>query len=188
MKKVSKSTALTAFLVFMFITSPMTVYAIPLYSFGASAGTQTQYISARAAPGGLHSSHIQRQEGDFIGTLYVERFGRVVDVFEGETLSNMDKGAGRFSFSGLNYSNTALIGHNRGIRNGFFSFVRQLEKGDILRLDAGLTVRYYVVAGIQIVRETDFSWAADFGDTRLTLVTCVEYQRDYRRVVYAIQK
>jgi len=174
---------------FLYVTlQAVPVFAVPSYSFGRNAGGQTPYIRSRAAPGDMRVDTTYYQQGDFIGKLYIERFGRVVDIFEGETLANMDKGAGRFGFSGLNYGNTALIGHNRGVRNGFFSFVRQLEIGDILRLEAGSRVREYVVIGIRIVRETDFSWAADFGDTRLTLVTCVEYQRDYRRIVYAVQK
>jgi len=194
--------------------SAVTALAVPPYSFGANrrtqahyisaraapsdlhnfyigvrstGGLQTHYISARAAPSGLQSGGHGYQQGDLIGRLYVERLGRVVSVFEGETMRNMDFGAGRFSFSGLNFGNTALIGHNRG-SNGFFSFVRLLENGDILRLETGSVTREYVVVGTRIVGETDFSWAADFGDTRLTLVTCVEYRRAYRRILYAIAR
>ena len=98
----------------------------------------------------------------------------------------MDYGAGHFSFTGLNVGNTGLIGHNRGLRNGFFSFVRELREGDILILEAGGITRRYSVAMLYIVHESDFSPLAEFGDNRLTLVTCVEYRRNYRRIAVAV--
>ena len=100
-------------------------------------------------------------------------------------MSAMDFGAGHFSFSGLNSGNTALIGHNRGSRNGFFSFVRLLQEGDIITLEAGGITRSYAVAMVYYVDETDFSPLMQFGDNRLTLVTCREYHRAQRRIAVA---
>ena len=96
----------------------------------------------------------------------------------------MDSGAGHFSFAGLNVGNTALIWHNRGSA-GFFSFVRLLRAGDIIVLDMGGIVRTYAVSFASIVYETDFSYLQQFGTNRLTLVTCVEYVRNQRRIVVA---
>jgi len=99
----------------------------------------------------------------------------------------MDFGAAHFSFTGLHYGNVGLIGHNRGRRNGFFSFVRLLQYCDIVRLDVGGGVRTFEVFMKTIVDETDFSPLQQFGDNRLTLVTCVEYVRNQRRVVSLIE-
>jgi len=124
--------------------------------------------------------------GDVIGRLTVERLGRTINVIGGATMRAMDFGAGHFSFTGLNTGNTGLVGHNRGRTNGFFSFVRGLREGDILTLDAGGIVRRYSVTTVFHVDATDFSPLMQFGDNRLTLVTCVEYQRDRRRIAVAI--
>ena len=99
-------------------------------------------------------------------------------------MSAMDFGGGHFSFSGLNSGNTALIGHNRGSA-GFFSFVRLLHEGDIITLEAGGVTRSYAVAMVYYVDETDFSSLLQFGDHRLTLVTCREYHRTQRRIAVA---
>ena len=198
------------------IASPITTTPPPTpmpYSFGVSPNSQQVYISPRdSAPRhSLNTAAVNtslnvvqavqmtqpqataRQvgthglsQGDFIGRLHVPRLGRTINIFEGETMANMDFGAGRFSFSGLNYGNTALIGHNRGRTNGFFDFVRHLREGDTLRLETDWGTREYVVVDMLIVRENDFSWAMDFFDTRLSLVTCVEYRAAYRRVAVAI--
>ena len=101
-------------------------------------------------------------------------------------MSAMDFGAGWFSFSGLNTGNTALIGHNRGTRNGFFSFVRHLQEGDIITLEAGGVTRSYAVTMIYYIEETDFTPLLQFGDDRLTLITCREYFQTQRRIAIAI--
>jgi LPXTG-site transpeptidase (sortase) family protein len=123
--------------------------------------------------------------GDRIGVLTVERLGRRINVIAGATMSAMNIGGGHFSFSGLNSGNTALIGHNRGSTNGFFSFVRLLREGDIITLEAGGIVRSYAVAMVYYVEESDFSPLMQFGDDRLTLVTCREYFRSQRRIAVA---
>ena len=125
--------------------------------------------------------------GDTIGILTVERLGRTVSVIAGATMSAMDYGAAHFSFTGLNRGNTALIGHNRGRSNGFFDFVRHLREGDILALEAGGVTRRYAVTMMYVIDYTDFSPLAQFGDNRLTLITCVEYRQTKRRVAAAVE-
>ena len=124
--------------------------------------------------------------GEVIGVLHVERLGRRVNIIAGATMSAMDFGAGHFSFSGLNYGNTALIGHNRGRTNGFFDFVRHLQEGDILTLEANGITRRYAVTNMFAIDYTDFSPLMQFQDHRLTLVTCWEYRQTQRRVAVAI--
>ncbi|MCL2379140.1 MAG: sortase, partial [Defluviitaleaceae bacterium] len=150
-------------------------------------------VAARDAPAmhfnnGSHNTTASHNYnyGDVIGRLTVERLGRTINVIGGATMRAMDFGAGHFSFTGLNTGNTGLIGHNRGNTNGFFSFVRGLREGDILTLEAGGIVRRYSVTMLFIVDDTDFSPLMQFGDNRLTLVTCVEYQRNRRRIAVAI--
>ena len=160
----------------------------PPYAFGG--GERAIHINDNAATNGTNPTHVNTapqgyEYGSFLGVLTVERLGRTVNVYGGATMESMDFGAGHFSFTGLNVGNTALIGHNRGARNGFFSFVRLLREGDILILDMGGIVRSYKVTMTSIVYETDFSYLQQFGINRLTLVTCLEYVRNQRRIVVA---
>jgi len=147
-------------------------------------------VSVRASPAGHFqpgsgsASGHSYNYGDTIGVLMVERLNRRVNVIAGATMSAMDFGGGHFSFSGLNSGNTALIGHNRGSA-GFFSFVRLLREGDIITLEAGGVTRSYAVAMVYYIEDTDFSPLMQFGDNRLTLVTCREYHRTQRRVAVA---
>ena len=147
-------------------------------------------MSVRASPAGHFqpgsgsASGYSYSYGDTIGVLTVERLNRRVNVIAGATMSAMDFGGGHFSFSGLNSGNTSLIGHNRGSA-GFFSFVRLLREGDIITLEAGGVTRSYAVAMVYYIEDTDFTPLMQFGDDRLTLVTCREYHRTQRRIAVA---
>ena len=169
------------------LTMPTAVYARPSYVFGG--GERAVHINEGAFTASTaqstHISTIQHgyEYGAFLGTLTVERLGRSVNIYGGATLDAMDKGAGHFSFTGLESGNVGLIGHNRGTRTGFFSFVRLLQEGDIIRLDVNGIIRTYEVHMRTVVDEVDFSPLQQFGDNRLTLVTCIEDVRNQRRIV-----
>jgi LPXTG-site transpeptidase (sortase) family protein len=184
----------------MLLGAPQTAFAssqIPRYGFGGGntdavhidtsvTTTPTRY-SHIAHGEGLTANQVQTfHDGEFIGRLTVERLNRTISVFEGESLASMEKGGGRFSFSGINHGNTAIIGHNRG-RAGYFSFVRNLREGDTITLEMGGVTRSYEVTHLYTISYTDFSPMMQFGDNRLTLITCLEYQRNMRRVAVAIE-
>ena len=167
------------------IASPVSASAFkpPPLAFGGGHNA----IHAYAAHG--HQSTYRHKYSTFLGILTIEHLNRIINVYAGATIQSMDFGAGHFSFTGLNQGNTALIGHNRharcGAQNGFFSFARLLLYGDIITLDAGGITRTYEVFMSAIICETDFTPLKQFGDNRLTLITCVEYTQNKRRAVVA---
>jgi LPXTG-site transpeptidase (sortase) family protein len=154
--------------------------SLPSYSFGRRDAESVVHLDPR-----IPNVRSFYNYSDIIGSLVVERLGRRVDVIAGATTEAMNHGAGHFSFTGLNQGNTGLVGHNRG-RNDFFDFVRHLREGDILILEVGGIVRSYVVSALYIVDETDFRPLMQFGDNRLTLITCLENQPNRRRVAVAL--
>jgi len=174
--------------------------AIPEWGFGASRSSQAVHIDdSRATENGNAPSNTNTtwhfvpsvsnstySEGDFIGTLHVERLDRTVRIYEGESMRNMDYGAGRFLFSGLHSGNMGLIGHNRGPA-GFFSFVRLLQYGDVITIETSQGMRRYSVEMMYTINESDFTSLQCFNDNRLTLITCVEYQPTRRRVAVAMR-
>ena len=107
-----------------------------------------------------------------IGTLYVELTGKTIKVFEGESLDNLKKGAGHFNSTSAWDGNCALAGHNRG-SSAYFSFVKDLENGDILIYTTKYGTRSYEVYSKTKINEYDnlpLSWSAD---NILTLITFV---------------
>jgi sortase A len=119
-----------------------------------------------------------------IGTLYVARTGKTIKVYEGEDLANLKIGAGHFASTSAWDGNVALAGHNRG-SYPYFSFVKDLESGDILTYTTKYGTRTYEVYSKVQISEYDnlpLSWS----DTNiLTLITCVADVPELRYCVQA---
>lgn len=163
--------------------------SVPSNSFGANESSIHFNVNVSGIASGIHFNNVARQyqDGEFLGTLTIHKQNRIINIYEGESMASMDKGGGRFSFGGLNYGNTSIIGHNRGRTNGFFIFVKDLEEGDLLTLEAGGVIRTYAVTMVYTVSENDFSPLMQFSDNRLTLVTCVENVQHLRRIAVAVE-
>ena len=169
---------------------------MPNYGFGAqndnAVHMNTSATSSNASNQAIHMNIgvVAGQEtlknSEQIGTLIIPS-GANIGVYSGESMLSMDKGAGHFSNTGLNNGNTALIGHNRGRSNGYFVFVKDLQIGEKLTLEANDITKTYVVSQTHKVHATQTELLMQFGDSRLTLVTCWEGEKDYRRVVIAIE-
>jgi len=108
-----------------------------------------------------------------IGTLFVERFGRTIQVFHGETMENMNRGAGNFTSTSAWDGNVAMAAHNRGSA-GFFSFVQELRVGDRITYTTLYGSRTYEVFRREQINEYDHSILRWSAENILTLVTCVE--------------
>ena len=172
------------------VLQPSDFLQVPNNPFGGSPRSQDiHFVTTPIISQNTQSHFVQIEnrfnQGDRIGTLYIHRLNRTIRVFEGESMRNMDFGAGRFTHSGFNHLNTVLIGHNRGRTNGFFDFVRLLQPGDTISLNLDGHYRKFKVSHEVIVHETDMSLLYHKGDDRLTLVTCVEYRNRYRRIAIA---
>jgi LPXTG-site transpeptidase (sortase) family protein len=173
---------------------------MPSYGFGAAANNDTAiHIDMDVNTFGnrdvihinIHIMCTSQQDipknSERIGTLTIPT-GQQIGVFGGESMQSMNKGAAHFNDTGLNFGNTALIGHNRGRSNGFFVFVKDLEIGQSLTLEANGMTKTYIVAETHKIHATETELLMHFGDSRLTLLTCWENEKDYRRVVVAYEE
>jgi len=107
-----------------------------------------------------------------IGVLYIERFKKTINVYEGEDLSNLAKGAGHFAMTSAWDGNCALAGHNRGSAP-YFSFVKDLKTGDLITYTTPYGKRTYEVYSLEQIGEYDYSKLGWSADNILTLITCV---------------
>jgi LPXTG-site transpeptidase (sortase) family protein len=197
---IQKPVGLSLFLCLLVMMSfPQNLFAaqLPAYGFGLQGNETALHLDTRGFTHTngdgqqhfnplTHDSAYSYQDGEHIGVLTVEKLNRRINIFAGSSLESMNNGGGHFNFTGLNSGNTGIVGHNRGRSNGFFIFVRNLNEGDILTLEAGGVTRSYAVTMVYTVDEMDFSPLLQYGDDRLTLVTCVENQRTLRRIAVAI--
>ena len=139
---------------------------------------QASGLEASTSTVGFNTEPLFYSDGS-IGTIFVERTGKTIKVYDGESLDNMKKGAGRFAMTSTWDGNVALCGHNRG-SSAFFSFVKDLQNGDRITYETRYGVRMYEVFIKEQIGEYDYSMLGWSVENLLTLITCVENSPDVR--------
>ncbi len=99
----------------------------------------------------------------------------------------MDKFIGHFEESQLWTGNVCLAAHNRGYENNYFSNLKDLQEGETILYYYQKSFRKYIVNKNIIIKDTDLSYIENTEDNRITLITCVENEPNYRRCVQAIE-
>lgn len=121
-----------------------------------------------------------------IGHLVVEAAGIDFPVYEGTEESSILYGAGHFDWMSAWDGNVGLAGHNRGVNNNFGE-IHNLQQGEIIKYTTIYGTRTYAVESITKIYCTDFSLLDVSTDNRISLVTCVADDADYRWVVQGVE-
>ena len=120
-----------------------------------------------------------------LGMLKVPKLGLNVKVYEGE--NNLEKGVGHFTDTAVFTGNVAIAGHNRGV-NSYFGEIHNLKTGDEIIYTTKLGTKKYAVTNVRKINAADFSFLRETSDNRLTLITCVKNEPNFRRCVQAREK
>lgn len=109
------------------------------------------------------------------------------EICEGVTNNVIANHVGHFCESSKWNGNVALAAHNRGYNCNFFQNIKKLSKGDIVIYSTQNGIRRYKVEINKIIDETDWSYVHNTEDNRITLITCEENKKEYRRCIQAIE-
>ena len=120
-----------------------------------------------------------------LGILKISKLGLNVKVYEGE--NNLEKGVGHFTDTAVFTGNVAIAGHNRGV-NSYFGEIHNLKLGDEITYTTKLGTKKYAVTSVRKINAADFSFLRETSDNRLTLITCVKNEPNFRWCVQAIEK
>lgn len=120
-----------------------------------------------------------------LGILKVPKLGLNVKVYEGE--NNLEKGVGHFTDTAVFTGNVAIAGHNRGV-NSYFGEIHHLKAGDEITYTTKLGTKKYAVTNVRKINAADFSFLRETSDNRLTLITCVKNEPNFRWCVQAREK
>ena len=110
------------------------------------------------------------------------------EISEGTTKETLNQYVGHFEKTQTECGNIGLAAHNRGYKVNYFQNIKQLQKGDEIRYVHDKFEKIYEVEKCRIIKDTDWKYLEDTEDNRLTLITCVENQPEYRRCIQAIEK
>lgn len=117
----------------------------------------------------------------------IDRIGLVAPIAEGTTKEVMNEFVGHFEITAKWEGNVGLGAHNRGYDVNYFAKVKDLKKGDYIEYTYQNRMRKYVIIIIAIIKDTDWNYLQETEDNRITLITCVENEPNYRRCIQAIE-
>lgn len=117
----------------------------------------------------------------------------IAEISEGTSKELMDKYVGHFEETSKTTGNIGLAAHNRGYKVNYFANIKKLKEGDEIIYKYYDFERKYIVAKNIIIKDTDWSELQDTKDLentedKITLITCVENEPEYRRCIQGIYK
>lgn len=105
------------------------------------------------------------------------------DIKEGTTKEIMDDYIGHFDETQKENGNICLAAHNRGYKNNYFENIKNLKEGDKIYYQYQNCKKEYEVVSQIIIKDTDWTNLENTNDNTITLITCVENQKEYRRCI-----
>lgn len=144
-------------------------------------------VSFRTNDNAQNNTQENIQEISFNWGIYIPKINLNAQISEGTTKEVMDKYVGHFVDTAVVKGNVCLGAHNRGYPVNYFEKIKTLEKGDLIYYKKDDKTRKYIVEIVTIIKDTDWTYLENTEDNRITLITCVEDEPDYRRCIQAVE-
>ena len=109
-------------------------------------------------------------------------------IAEGTSKEIMNKYIGHFEETATKDGNIGLAAHNRGYEVNYFSQIKYLQEGDEIIYSYYDFEKIYTVVENKIIKDTDWKDLEETEENRITLITCVENEPEYRRCIQGIEK
>ena len=109
-------------------------------------------------------------------------------IKEGTDMEILNTVVGHFEETPLTTGNVGLAGHNRGYEKNYFEKVKDLKIGEEIKYKYNDFEKIYIIDKIEIIKNTNWRYLENTQENKITLITCVEDQPDYRRCVQATEK
>lgn len=122
-----------------------------------------------------------------IWQIEIPKINLVAPIAEGTSANIMKKYVGHFEETPKNKGNIGLAAHNRGYKVNYFQDLKLLQKGDIIIYTYNGEISKYSVNELGIIKDTDWSKLESSSQDRLTLITCLEDEPEYRRYIQAVK-
>ena len=149
------------------------------------ASSSTQEIIANSTQ---EEIEILKNEEQWSWYLEIPIINLKAPIEEGTAKEVMDIAIGHFEETQKNTGNIGLAAHNRGYEKNYFENLKNLKEGDEIYYYYQTNKRKYIVTDTGIIKDTDWSYLEETEENRITLITCVENQPEYRRYVQGIEE
>ena len=117
----------------------------------------------------------------------IPKIGLKANISEGISKEILDKSVGHFEFTQRKQGNIGLAAHNRGYEVNYFRKIKELVIGDEIYYTYGNVNKKYKVNLITVIKDTEWTYLGKTKDNRITLITCLENEPEYRRCIQGIE-
>ena len=131
---------------------------------------------------------IETLKTDDIWQLEIEKIKLKADIVEGTSKEILEDKIGHFTETQTENGNIGLAAHNRGYKVNYFENLKKLKQGDKIKYIHNQYQQTYIVEENIIIKDTDWEKLENTEEDKLTLITCVENEPEYRRCVQGIEK
>lgn len=122
-----------------------------------------------------------------IWQIEIPKINLVAPIAEGTSANIMNEYVGHFEETPKNKGNIALAAHNRGYKVNYFQNLKLLQKGDLIIYTYNGKISKYSVNELGIIKDIDWSKLESSSQDKLTLITCLEDEPEYRRYIQAVK-
>ena len=113
----------------------------------------------------------------------IHKVNITAEIEEGTSKEIMDSYVGHFEESSKDKGNVCLAAHNRGYKVNYFQDLKKMKEGDEIIYTYNGKQRKYIVKTHKIIKDTDWELLEETKENKITLITCVENQPEYRRCI-----
>ena len=122
-----------------------------------------------------------------IWQIEIPKINLVAPIAEGTSTNIMNEYVGHFEETPKNKGNIGLAAHNRGYKINYFRDLKLLQKGDLIIYTYNGEISKYSVNELGIIKDTDWNKLESSSQDKLTLITCLEDEPEYRRYIQAVK-
>jgi len=166
-----------------------TLVLVEIDSDNINQDTKEETIKIQSSPSNLNTKDNEIQDTKEIKwKLIIPKISLEAEISEGTSKEVMDKYIGHFEETSKKNGNIGLAAHNRGYAVNYFSQIKLLKTGDEIIYKYYNFEKKYLVIENKIIKDTDWSYLQQTEENRITLITCVENEPEYRRCIQAIER
>lgn len=145
--------------------------------------TNENYISSQN-----NTTESESEMIDYDWYIKIPKIDLIAPIEETVEKEVMNRSVGHFSNTSKWDGNVGLGAHNRGYDVNYFANIKKLKKLDLIEYGYNGIKRQYLVSNIVIIKDTDWSYLEETEENKITLITCVENEPNYRRCIQGIEK
>ena len=123
-----------------------------------------------------------------IWQIEIPKISLIANIADGTAKEILNQYVGHFKDTQKENGNVGLAAHNRGYEVNYFQDLKLLKKGDEIKYKHNEFEKIYEVEKCRIIKDTEWEYLENTEENRLTLITCVENEPEYRRCIQAVEK